>query len=52
MGIASILFRLARLAADVDAAASGKPRKVGRRAKNKIVGRFLARRGVWRALWK
>ena len=32
--------------------ASGNPRRITRRAKNKIVGRALARAGVWRMLWK
>lgn len=35
---------------DVDALASGNPKRVARRIKNRIVGRSL--RGVFRLLWK
>jgi hypothetical protein len=52
MSIVSFLFRLARLSADTKAVASGDPKRIGRRAKNKIVGRLLGRAGVWRRLWK
>jgi len=31
--------------------ASGKPSRMARRAKNKILGRILARLGFWRFLW-
>jgi hypothetical protein len=48
----SSLYRTARLANDVSVLASGNPRRITRRAKNKIVGRALARAGVWRMLWK
>lgn len=48
----SSLYRTARLANDVSVLASGNPRRITRRAKNKIVGRALARTGVWRVLWK
>ena len=52
MSITSWLFRLARLSADARAVSSGDPKKIGRRAKNKIAGRVLGRGGVWRRLWK
>jgi hypothetical protein len=36
----------------LDALASGNPRRVAKRAKNVVLGRSLARAGVWRMLWK
>lgn len=50
--IASQLFRLARQVNDIEAVASGDPERIARRAKNKIVGRLLARVGFWRRLWR
>ena len=44
MGLVSVLFRLARLSADVKAVTSGNPKRAGRRAKNKLVGRLLVER--------
>ncbi len=52
MGLVSMLFRLARLSADAKAVTSGDPKRVGRRAKNKLIGRTLGRAGLWRWLWK
>ena len=52
MGLVSVLFWLARLSADAKAVTSGDPARIGRRAKNKIVGRLLGRAGLWRWLWK
>lgn len=52
MSITRDLYRAARIANDVETVASGDPKKIGRRAKNKVVGRALARAGVWRRLWK
>ncbi len=52
MSVTSFLFRLARLSADTKAVASGDPKRIGRRAKNKLLGRVLGRGGVWRRLWK
>jgi hypothetical protein len=46
------LYQAARLSSDLDAVASGNPRRIGRRAKNVMLGRTLARAGVWRRLWR
>jgi hypothetical protein len=46
------LFRAARPSADLDALASGDPKKMGRRVKNKLAGRAVGRAGFWRWLWK
>lgn len=50
--LVSTLFRIARTADDVSAIASGKPTRIQRRAKNRILGRALGRAGLWRLLWK
>jgi hypothetical protein len=52
MSITNSLFRAARLSADARALASGNPKRIGRRAKNKLLGRSLASAGFWRVLWK
>jgi hypothetical protein len=48
----STLFRAARRVDDLEALASGDPRRVARRAKNKVVGRLLARAGFWPRLFR
>jgi len=48
----SQMYAAARLANDVSTLASGNPRRIARRAKNKIVGRALGRAGLWRLLWR
>jgi len=48
----SQMYAAARLANDVSTLASGDPRRIARRAKNKIVGRALGRAGLWRLLWR
>ena len=50
-GLVSQLYRTARLANDVSTIASGNPHRIARRARNKIVGRAMARSGIWRMLW-
>jgi hypothetical protein len=50
-GLVSNLYRTARLANDVSVLASGNPHRMARRARNKIVGRAIARGGFWRLLW-
>lgn len=51
-GLVSSLYRAARLANDLSTLSSGNPHRIARRAKNKIVGRAVARAGLWRALWR
>jgi hypothetical protein len=51
-GLVSSLYRTARVANDISVLASGNPRRITRRAKNKILGRALGRAGLWRLLWK
>jgi len=45
MSITSWLYRIARLLNDTKAVKSGK---VGRRAKNKLVGRGIGKLGLWK----
>lgn len=51
MSLTSKLFKAARLSATARALGSGDSTKIGRRGKNILVGRALARGGVWRRLW-
>lgn len=50
-GFVSEMYRAARLANDVSVVASGNPHRIARRARNKIIGRAMARSGIWRLLW-
>ena len=52
MRLPSFLYRSGRTLGDVEAVASGDPKRIGRRAKNKILGRALGRSGFWRTLWR
>ena len=52
MGITTILFKLARMSADAKALTSGSPKRIARRGKNKLLGRALAKGGIWRKLWR
>ncbi len=47
-----MFYRAARVSRDIEALSSGNPRRIERRAKNKLLGRALGRAGVWRRLWK
>lgn len=47
--LTSQLYKLARVSASGRAARKGY---AGRRAKNIIVGRALAKAGLWRKLWR
>jgi len=50
--LSSKLFRAARRVDDLEALTSGDPTRMARRAKNKVVGRLLARAGLWRRLFR
>jgi hypothetical protein len=47
----SNLYRTTRLTNDISALASGDPHRIARRARSRVVGRELARGGLWRLLW-
>ena len=49
MTLTNLLFKAARASATGRAVRTGH---AGRRAKNIVVGRALARAGFWRQLWK
>ena len=51
LNVTSFLYRAARFSNDMGTIASGKPSRIARRAKNKILGRILARLRFWRFLW-
>jgi hypothetical protein len=50
--LTSVLFKTARGVDDLEALASGNPKRIERRVKNRLVGRALALVGFWRWLWK
>ena len=52
MSLRGNLYRSARILGDIQAVASGNPKRIERRAKNKLIGRALGRSGVWRFLWR
>ena len=43
MKLTSLLYKLARISRDIEVASSGNPKKIARRAKNKVLGRALRR---------
>ena len=51
LNVTGFLYRAARLSNDMGTLTSGKPSRVARRAKNKLLGRLLARLRFWRFLW-
>lgn len=44
MKLTSFLYRMARISRDAEVIASGDPKKMARRAKNKLLGRTIVRR--------
>jgi len=46
MKITRLLYKLARISRDAEVVASGDPKKIARRAKNKVLGRTLFRK-LW-----
>lgn len=50
-GLGRSLYRAARAARTIEALSSGDPKRTGRRARNIVTGRLLARGGIWRRLW-
>ena len=52
MKLSQLLYLGSRRARDVEAITSGDPERMERRVKNKLVGRALARAGIFRWLWR
>jgi hypothetical protein len=50
--LASWLYRVARTTNDIETLASGDPKRIARRAKNKVESRLLRQIGFWRWLWR
>jgi len=46
----SFLYKLARLANDVEKLSSGDPKKIARRTKNKYIGKKIIKK-VWKFPW-
>ena len=45
-------YKIARMIRGFKVLSSGDPKRIARRARNKVVGRALGRAGFWRWLWK
>ena len=52
MSLRGNLDRSARILGAIRAVASGNPKRIERRAKNKLIGRALGRSGFWRFVWR
>jgi hypothetical protein len=52
MSLRGNLYRSARILGDMQAVTSGDPKRIERRAKNKLIGRALGRSGFWRFIWR
>ncbi len=46
-GISSLLYKMARKSRDIQVLASGNPKRIGRRAKNKFLGRRMGKLWKW-----
>jgi hypothetical protein len=46
-GFSSIFYKLARMSRDVKVLSSGSPKRIGRRAKNKFLGRKMSKLWKW-----
>ena len=46
--LSSRLYRTARTMNDIETLASGNPKKILRRGKNKLLGRLLGKLRIWR----
>jgi hypothetical protein len=42
------MYKAARTARDIEVLASGDPKKIMRKAKNKLIGRLLGKLKIWR----
>jgi hypothetical protein len=46
-GISSLFYKLARVSRDIEVLSSGNPKRIGRRAKNKFLGRKMSKLWKW-----